>query len=108
VSGEIGFTGDERQALVRTSKKGWTSPTSTHILHPMLERIDSLDVDGFTLGHPTIEPASARRYCANHPGATYYWIAFRLVPGEAHSVRTRATPSTIARSRGWDSLRTTS
>ncbi len=61
---------------------------------PLVDRIKSLDADGFSVGEPpdhkdifnggtadNDDPTSPI-HCANHAGVLYYWVAFDEAPGE--------------------------
>jgi hypothetical protein len=83
-SGEMGLVATERQAVIRTSTMVGNASRSiaSNLTTPLADRIQSLDADGFTVGHPSPEDATARQTCANHAGVTYYWTAFQAAAGE--------------------------
>jgi len=61
---------------------------------PLVDRIQSLDADGFSVGEPPDHNSIANGgtadnddpttpyHCANHAGVLYYWAAFKELPGE--------------------------
>jgi hypothetical protein len=62
--------------------------------HPLVDRITSLDANGFSVGHPpdhndiagggaadNDDPGDPY-HCVNHSNVRYYWVAFRAAPGE--------------------------
>ena len=53
-----------------------------YVNDPLADRIQSLDPNGFTVGHPASEDATARITCVNHTGVKYHWTAFRAAAGE--------------------------
>jgi hypothetical protein len=79
-----------RDTVLRTSTMGAGDISSTGYQYgnpPMSNRIQSLDVDGFTVGEPPDHNApnddtTMPYHCANHSGTRYYWTAFRAAGGE--------------------------
>ncbi len=85
-SAENGLSGvppdDNRRTVIRTSTMTLSKSLIYNNDDPLADRIQSLDADGFTVGHPSPEVGEARYTCVNHTGVTYYWVAFKAAPGE--------------------------
>ncbi len=84
VNGSSGHTD-----VMRTSTMAGNVSKAAYVYayHPLVDRITSLDVDGFSVGHPpnhlatNDNPGDPYR-CVNHSGVRYYWVAFQAAPGE--------------------------
>ncbi len=84
VNGSSGHTD-----VLRTSTMAGNVSKAAYVYgnHPLADRITSLDVDGFSVGHPPDHLApnddpGDPYHCANHAGVRYYWVAFQAAPGE--------------------------
>jgi hypothetical protein len=84
VNGSSGHTD-----VLRTSTMAGNVSKAAYIYgyHPLVDRITSLDADGFSVGHPPDHLApnddpGDPYHCANHAGIRYYWVAFQAAPGE--------------------------
>ena len=76
-------------AVLRTSTMTGNVSKAAYVYAypPLVNRITSLDANGFSVGHPANHAAmnddpNDPYHCANHNNVRYYWVAFQAAPGE--------------------------
>ena len=75
-------------SVLRTSTlPGISKSIYTYANHPLNNRVQSLDADGFTVDHPPshnspYDDPTTPIHCVNHGGVRYYWTAFKAAAGE--------------------------
>ena len=75
--------------VLRTSTMSGNVSKAAYVYnyHPLVNRITSLDANGFSVGHPadhlaTNDEPGDPYHCVNHANVRYYWVAFKAAPGE--------------------------
>ena len=75
--------------VLRTSTMSGNVSKAAYVYnyHPLVNRITSLDANGFSVGHPADHNATNDNpndpyHCVNHNNVRYYWVAFKAAPGE--------------------------